>query len=62
MTTETTNLETLVSEYLAHNAKFESGVNAAGSRARKSLQAIGVFVKERRKAITEEKAARAAAK
>ena len=44
--------------YLAENAKFsDKGVKASAGRARKALQEIAKLVKQRRKEITEEKAA-----
>ena len=47
--------------YLAENAKFsEKGVKAAAGRARKALQEIGKGLKQRRKEITDEKAAMSA--
>lgn len=49
--------------YMAENAKFtEKGVKASAARARKALQEIAKAVKERRKEITAEKEALAAAK
>ena len=47
---------------LAENEKFESGNNAAGTRARKALAELGKAVKARRNEITETKNARVAAK
>ena len=47
---------------LAENEKFESGNNAAGTRARKALAELGKAVKARRNEITETKNARAEAK
>jgi len=44
--------------YLAENAKFtDKGVKAAAARARKALQEMSKAIKERRKEITEAKAA-----
>ena len=40
--------------------KFVGGNNAAGTRARKALQEIGKGLKQRRKEITDEKAAMSA--
>jgi ElaB/YqjD/DUF883 family membrane-anchored ribosome-binding protein len=49
--------------YLAENAKFsQKGVKAAAGRARKALQEMSKAIKNRRKEITEEKAAMTAAK
>ena len=49
--------------YLAENEKFaEKGVKAAAARARKALQEMSKGIKERRKEITAEKEAMAAAK
>ena len=49
--------------YLAENQKFtEKGVKAAAARARKALQEMSKCIKERRKEITSEKEAMAAAK
>ena len=49
-------------EFLAEDAKFAAGNNAAGTRARKALQEVGKLVKARRNEITEEKNARKEAK
>jgi hypothetical protein len=57
-----TDLQPHFDEYLAENAKFEAGNNAAGTRARKALQELGKAVKARRNEITETKNARAEAK
>lgn len=44
--------------YLAENSKFsDKGVKAAAARARKALQEMSKAIKERRKEITEAKAA-----
>jgi hypothetical protein len=49
--------------YLAENQKFsEKGVKASAARARKALQELSKCIKERRKEITAEKEALAAAK
>ena len=49
--------------YLEENAKFtDKGVKAAAARARKALQEMSKGIKERRKEITAEKEAMAAAK
>jgi hypothetical protein len=57
-----TNLQEHFDAYLAENAKFEGGNNAAGTRARKALQELAKAVKARRNEITETKNERAAAK
>jgi hypothetical protein len=49
--------------YITENEKFtQKGVKAAAARARKALQEISKAIKERRKEITAEKEALAAAK
>lgn len=49
--------------YLAENEKFTTkGVKASAARARKALQEMSKGIKERRKEITAEKEALAAAK
>lgn len=48
--------------FLAEDAKFVSGNNAAGTRSRKALQEVSKLVKVRRNEITEEKNARKEAK
>ncbi len=55
-------LKAAMEEFLAEDAKFSSGNNAAGTRARKALQEVGKLVKARRNEITEEKNARKEAK
>ena len=55
-------LKTAMEEFLAEDAKFASGNNAAGTRARKALQEVGKLVKARRNEITEEKNSRKEAK
>lgn len=55
-------LKTQFEEFLAEDAKFTSGNNAAGTRARKALQEVGKLVKARRNEITAEKNARKEAK
>jgi hypothetical protein len=57
-----TDLKAHFEAYLAENEKFESGNNAAGTRARKALAELGKAVKARRNEITETKNARAEAK
>lgn len=48
--------------FLAEDAKFAAGNNAAGTRARKALGEMAKLVKARRNEITAEKNARAEAK
>ncbi len=55
-------LQAAFEAYMAENAKFESGNNAAGTRARKALAEMGKAVKARRNEITAEKNARKEAK
>lgn len=55
-------LKAAFDEFLAEDQKFNSGNNAAGTRARKALQEVTKLVKARRNEITEEKAARKEAK
>jgi hypothetical protein len=57
-----TDLQPIIDAYLAENTKFESGNNAAGTRARKALAELGKAVKARRNEITETKNARTEAK
>ena len=49
-------------DFLAEDEKFEAGNGAAGTRARKALQALTKAIKERRKEITDTKNARKAEK
>ena len=62
MSTTVEQLKKHFEEFLAEDAKFASGNNAAGTRARKSLQEVAKAVKARRNEITEEKNARKEAK
>jgi hypothetical protein len=55
-------LKSAFENFLAEDAKFAAGNNAAGTRARKALQEISKLVKARRTEITEEKNARKEAK
>ena len=55
-------LEAAFDDFLAEDAKFAAGNNAAGTRARKALQEMGKAVKTRRNEITDEKNARKEAK
>jgi hypothetical protein len=48
--------------FIAEDQKFESGNNAAGTRARKALAELGKLVKARRNEITAEKNSRKEAK
>jgi hypothetical protein len=48
--------------FLAEDAKFVAGNNAAGTRSRKALQEVAKLVKARRNEITAEKNARKEAK
>ena len=57
------NLKQHFETYMAENEKFtQKGVKAAAARARKALQEMSKCIKERRKEITAEKEALAAAK
>ena len=62
MSNTTTQMQTTFEEFLKENTKFDSGNNAAGTRARKALADLGKLVKLRRNEITEEKNARKEAK
>lgn len=55
-------LKAAFNDFLAEDAKFAAGNNAAGTRARKALQEMGKAVKARRNEITDEKNARKEAK
>jgi len=55
-------LELAFETFLAEDAKFTGGNNAAGTRARKALQEVAKLVKARRNEITAEKNARKEAK
>lgn len=55
-------LKAAMEAFLAEDAKFAAGNNAAGTRARKALQEVGKAVKARRNEITEEKNVRKEAK
>ena len=55
-------LKAAFDDFLAEDAKFTAGNNAAGTRARKALQEMGKALKERRKEITTEKEALTPAK
>lgn len=58
----TNHLKEQFETFLAEDAKFTSGNNAAGTRARKALAEIGKLVKQRRNEITAEKNSRKEAK
>lgn len=55
-------LKTAFEAFLAEDAKFTGGNNAAGTRSRKALAEVGKLVKARRNEITAEKNARKEAK
>lgn len=55
-------IEDALEQWRAEDAKFVSGNNAAGTRARKALAEVAKAVKIRRNEITAEKNARAEAK
>jgi hypothetical protein len=55
-------LKAAFDDFLAEDAKFTAGNNAAGTRARKALQEMGKAVKARRTEITDEKNVRKEAK
>ena len=55
-------LKSVFENFLAEDAKFAAGNNAAGTRARKALQEVGKAVKARRNEITVVKNARKEAK
>lgn len=62
MATTNEQLQAMFAEFLAEDAKFTGGNNAAGTRSRKALAELSKLVKLRRNEITEEKNARAEAK
>jgi hypothetical protein len=55
-------LKAAFESFLAEDAKFTGGNNAAGTRSRKALAEVGKLVKARRNEITAEKNARKEAK
>lgn len=59
---EENTLTTLAATFVEEVTKFNNGNNAAGTRARKSLQEIIKFSRDERKRIQEEKNSRKAAK
>ena len=58
----TESIKGFMEEFLKENDKFESGNNAAGTRARKALGEMAKQIKARRNEITAEKNARKEAK
>ena len=62
MENTTNQLQTTFEEFLKEDAKFNSGNNAAGTRARKALAELAKLVKTRRNEITAEKTTRKEAK
>lgn len=62
MLTTSQELKDAVAAWEVEDNKFANGNAAAGTRARKALQAIGKLLKTRRNEITAEKAARKEAK
>lgn len=62
MSTTVDQLKAAFDDFLAEDAKFTAGNNAAGTRARKALQEMGKAVKARRNEITDEKNVRKEAK
>ena len=58
MSTTVEQLKSAFETFLAEDAKFTGGNNAAGTRARKALQEVAKAVKARRNEITDEKNAR----
>lgn len=62
MSNTTEQLKVALDAFLAEDAKFVGGNNAAGTRARKALAELGKLVKARRNEITAEKNARKEAK
>ena len=62
MDNTTEQLKTEFAEFLKEDEKFSGGNSAAGTRARKSLAALGKLIKARRNEITAEKNARKEAK
>ncbi len=62
MSTTVDQLKAAFENFLAEDAKFTGGNNAAGTRSRKALAEVGKIVKARRNEITAEKNARKEAK
>lgn len=63
MTTQHSKIVSAYETYVAENDKFtQKGIKASAARARKALQDMSKAIKERRKEITAEKEALAAAK
>lgn len=55
-------LQNEMESFLFENEKFEKGNNAAGTRARKSLQSMSKLIKAKRNEITEVRNTRKAEK
>jgi GTP cyclohydrolase I len=63
MSTNHDAIKTAFETYISENEKFTAkGIKASAARARKALQEMSKGIKERRKEITAEKEALAAAK
>jgi hypothetical protein len=62
MSNTTEQMKATLEAFIAEDQKFESGNNAAGTRARKALAELGKLVKARRNEITAEKNSRKEAK
>jgi hypothetical protein len=62
MSTISNQITDAVTAWKAEDDKFNSGNNAAGTRARKALAELGKLIKARRNEITAEKNARKEAK
>ena len=62
MSTISDQITDAVTAWKAEDDKFDSGNNAAGTRARKALAELAKLIKARRTEITEVKNARAEAK
>jgi hypothetical protein len=62
MENTTAQMQSLFSDFLKENEKFDGGNSAAGTRARKALAELSKAIKSRRNEITEEKNARKEAK
>lgn len=62
MSTISNQITDAVTAWKAEDEKFNSGNNAAGTRARKALAELGKLIKARRNEITAEKNARKEAK
>lgn len=62
MSNTTEQMKATLEAFISEDQKFESGNNAAGTRARKALAELGKLVKARRNEITAEKNSRKEAK